>query len=468
MSPPQSPDLIARSREDLPWAEQPRRELLRLSGPLVLQLLSFSAMSFVDTVFVGRLGAQVLGAIGIGSLAALTIVSFGSSIMVGARVPVGNDVGRGALDEVRAALPTFLWLGVLLGLVSGVAGLVLSEFLPGFVSDRAMGELSAEYLRIRSLSLPASVVVAAAGQWLGAQGNTRSPMVASLVANGSNAILNYWLVIQLGLGLRGSAIATLLAQFVELLVLLGFAALSFRELKQHARISPSFVVRLRKMVDYFQLGLATGLERVLDMLAFSSVPLLLSYAGAFEVGVHQIVLQVSLFAFLPTIALGDATTTLVAQAVGADRTDLLRAVRDEAFRIGFAFALLWGVACALFRVQLVATFTSDPGLVPSALKTLLWAALLQIPNTIYNVIKGWLRGLQDFRAVALCATVCAWVVTPPLTYVLGVLAHQGASGAWQAFFVEVVIGLTYLALRAGRILSQKENQSRFVVLVPEV
>jgi multidrug resistance protein, MATE family len=416
----------------------------------VLQLLSFSAMSFVDTLFVGRLGALALGAIGVGSIVALTIASFGSSVMVGARVEVGNHFGRGDFAAVRAAFPALVKLGLVLGLLSLAVGFGAAALLPHVVGDAHMGELAAGYLQIRALSYPAVIVGAAAGQWLGAQGDARSPMVSALIANGLNLVLNAWFVLHLGLGLRGSALATLLAQGVEGVLLLWFSRAAFQQSVHPSRFAP---LSGGGALHFFQLGLATGLERVLDMLAFSSVPVLLSYAGGLEVGVHQIALQISLFAFLPTIALGDATTTLVSQAVGAGRFELVKQIRDEALRVGVIFAFLWGVVCFLLRVPLVHIFTSDTGLVPSARKTLIWVALLQIPNTSYNILKGVLRGIQDFRAVALCAILCAWIISPPLTYVLAVHAHQGAAGAWQAFLVEVLLGVSYVFFRARRLLN---------------
>jgi multidrug resistance protein, MATE family len=441
-------------QRELTWLLHPRRELLRLSGPMVLQLLSFSAMSFIDTLFVGRLGALVLGAVGVGSIVAMTIASFGSSVMVGARVEVGNHFGRGDFAAVRAALPSLLKLALGLGLASTAVGVGAAALLPHVLGDAQMGELAAGYLQIRALSYPAVIVASAVGQWLGAQGDARSPMVSALVANGLNAILNAWFVLHLGLGLRGSAWATLLAQGVEAALLLWFSASAFR---QSAPFAGSTLARGPGMLHFFRLGVATGLERLLDMLAFSSVPLLLSYAGGLEVGVHQIALQVSLFAFLPTIALGDATTTLVSQAVGAGRFELVRKLRDEALSVGVIFAFVWGVLCFLLRVPLVHIFTSDGALVPSAHWTLIWVALLQVPNTSYNVLKGVLRGIQDFRAVALCAILCAWVISPPLTYVLAVRAGQGAAGAWQAFLVEVLVGVAYVFGRSRRLLEQPRS-----------
>jgi multidrug resistance protein, MATE family len=410
-------------------------------------------MSLVDTLFVGRLGSLALGAIGIGSITALTLVSFGSALLVGARVEVGNDFGRGARDEVRASLGPFLRLALWLGFGSILAALAAGVILPRLVEDLAMGTLAADYLRVRALSYPSVLLAAAVGQWLNAQGHARAPMIAAFIANAVNVPLNAALVIYAGFGVVGSAWATFLAQALEATLLLYFVARGF------GLGGWSALLRLviqsggtGRVARFFRLGFATGAERAADMLAFSSVPLLLSFAGSEEVGAHQIALQISLFAFLPTIALGDATTTLVAQAVGANRPDLVGALRSQGLRVGAMFSVSWALLCVAFRSEWVGFFSSDPRLVPSAMATLVWVAILQPPNTAYNLMKGVLRGLRDFRAVALCTSLCAWIVSPPLTLVLGVWDGRGARGAWQAFLVEVLIGLSYLVWRSRRLI----------------
>jgi len=406
-------------------------------------------MSVVDTLFVGRLGSTALGAIGIGSITALTIVSFGSALLSATRVEVGNDFGRGDFERVRATLGSFLRLAWVLSLASFGFAVALSLILPSLVDDPQMGALGGSYLRVRAFSYPAVLIAAAVGQWLNAQGRPRAPMVGALIANAINIPLNAWFVVFAGYGLEGSAWATFVAQMIEALLLLYFAtdALAeggvkglFRRVQRSA--GSGEVGRL------FRLGFATGAERAADMLAFSSVPLLLSFAGSSEVGVHQIALQISLFAFLPSLALSDSVTTLVAQAAGANRPDLVPKLRSEALWLGAYYSVAWALLCLAFRRQLVGFFSSDPALVPSAMATLVWVSILQPPNTLYTSLKGLLRGLRDFRAVALCTSLAAWIISPPLTLILGVWMGRGARGAWQAFVIEVLIGVSYLIWRA--------------------
>jgi Na+-driven multidrug efflux pump len=63
-----------------------------------------------------------------------------------------------------------------------------------------------------------------------------------------------------------------------------------------------------------------------------------------------------------------------------------------------------------------------------------------------------LRGLSQFKYVAWVTVGCAWVITPPFTYLLGVRWGWGVTGAWLVLCAEVSLGVTLLGLRVGRSL----------------
>jgi MATE family multidrug resistance protein len=189
---------------------------------------------------------------------------------------------------------------------------------------------------------------------------------------------------------------------------------------------------------------------VLDMLAFAAIPLLLVRVGAEHVAAHQIVLQLLLVAFLPSMALSDALSVLVSQAIGADQPALAKRVGQLALVVGVGYALVCALGFVVFRAELVGIFSSSPTLVDVAVPAVAIGALLQFLNAAYNHYKGMLRGLSVFRFVAGVAVGCAWLLTPPLTYWWAIHAGHGVSGAWWALCVEVSVGSLIVYVRARR------------------
>lgn len=436
-------------RAPLLWAERPFRELLRLSTPMVISLLSVTAMTLVDTLFVGWLGSTELAAVGLGGMGVFTVVSFGTAVFGAARVRVGEAVGQGDQAVVRSELGAFLRVALILGLLSTVVALVLAYFLPQLKGGGEAALLASDYMSIRALSCCLVLLTQALSQWRQACGDSSGPMRATLLANLIHVPLDAGLIFGLGLGVAGAAWATLASALVELTLLV---------LLQRPQ---GFFLRestMRAALATTARGLPSGLERVLDMIAFTAVPILLLEVGDLHVAVHQIVLQLSLLSFLPLIAVSEAVCILVAQAVGARRPALLVRLTHAGAALAGGYAIVLGIVFLLLPEELVRLFNQEAEVIAVGAKTLALAAALQTINAFYNLAKGILRGLSAFRFVAWVTVACAWVFTPPLTFLWGVRAGHGAPGAWLALCVETFVGtlimgsklLAHPLMRQGR------------------
>lgn len=117
------------------------------------------------------------------------------------------------------------------------------------------------------------------------------------------------------------------------------------------------------------------------------------------------------------------------------------------------YALIVGLVCVGAARPIASAFSSERSVAELAAVTLLVGALLQLINAAYVQLKGTLRGLAVFRYQAWVTIGCAWVITPPLTYWVGVRSGHGAPGAWVALCVEVTVGVLLLGWRAKRLVS---------------
>lgn len=434
----------------LVWEKQPFAELLRIAWPLMVSLVSVSIMSIVDTLFIGRVGATELAAAGLGAVSAFTVLSFGFAVFGAAKVKVSEGFGRGDHLGVSKSLGAFLRLALVLGALSTVVGLLVGFILPWVSADAETGKLAGEYASIRASGFLFVLLAAAIGQWLQAQGDSQSSMRAALVANVANVPLNALLIFGLGWGVAGAAWASAASQLAEFLWLARIQARKSLALPGGKRTNPGFHLGRAAWSDArraFLVGLPSGLERVLDMIAFAAVPLLLSQLGPTHVAAHQIVLQVMLLSFLPLFALSEAVSVLIAQAVGAGRVGLVRGLWRLGLYVALGYAVIIGVVCSIAARPIIGIFSPDAGVIEVGAATLSVGALLQLLNAAYIQLKGALRGLSVFRYVAWVTISCAWVITPPLTYLIGVRAKHGAPGAWSVLCLEVTLGVALLAWR---------------------
>ena len=428
-------------RERLHWKHKLVPELVRLAWPISVSMLSHSVMSLADTLFVGWLGASALAAVGLGGVATFTLFCFGWGLMRAVKVLVSQCSGAGEHGLVPAYIGAGVGLALAVGALMAAGGWLLSIPLPAVASDEQAGELGAAYFRVRVLGAPLFLLAGALSEARQGLGDSRSPMLAEVVANGVNVALDPLFVFVLGLGVPGAAWATLCAYVVS-------AGLMLRvQLRRGPAPSMPGRAALR---DVLRMGLPLGVQFVLEVGSFAVLVAILARVSAVDLAAHQVALQLVHFSFLPALALGEAASVLIGQAVGAGEDNLVRRVAGRALWLAAAYTGACAVAFVAAAEAFARCFSEDPAVVALTVRLLYVAAAFQVFDGANIIARCALRGAGDVRYAAVVSVVVAWVCTPPLTWWLGVELGYGAVGGWLGIFVEIVVGVGLLWHRLER------------------
>jgi len=414
----------------LPWSERPLRELLRLGWPITVSLLSFGVMTLVDTLFVSTIGTSALAGVGLAGTATFVLYCFSFGLLRGTKVLVSQAIGAGRRDELGAHLGASIGVALALGVLTAIVGHFLARFLPLLGASEQAGVEAGIYLGIRTLGAPIVLSFVALREYRYGESDTRSPMVAGVLGNLANIALNFWLVIVLHWGVRGSAIATLLGHSVELLVVL---------VAQSRHGFPIGGARWKHVVSLWNVGAPTGLQLLLEMGSFALLTAIVSSLGEAQMAAHQIALQVIHFSFLPSVAIAEAASVLAGQAVGANRDELvMRVAKSGLFAVTF-YTGLWTVLLMVAGPLLVSGFHATPDVASAALMLLYVASTFQLADGAATIARGVLRGAGDVRVPARLGVLCAWLTTPPSAYFLGRVMGMGALGGWIGLSVEIIV-----------------------------
>ena len=411
-------------------------------------MLSYSFMTLVDTLFVGRLGAASLAAVGLGGITSFTLACFGIGLMRALKVFVSQ--AEGARQNHRAAgyLAAGLVVALGFGVINIVAGLSLAPLLRWVSASAEAGQLAADYLQVRVLGAPAMLLAVAVRETLYGQGDTKTPMRAALTANVLNIGLDALFILQLGWGARGAALASALAAAAELVPLC--ATRRGRALLSQVYSGGVRRQALANVREVWRLGLPLGLQLFLSVSVFALLTGAFAMMGKNDVAAHQVALQVIHVSFLPAYALGEAVSVLVGQAVGAGEDDLVTSVARQAL---FAAALYTGACGVLFAVtaRLIAgLFARDPQLIDLIVQLLYVGAAFQVFDGANIVAGSVLRGVGDVSFAAWISVGSAWLITPVITYLLGFRAGLGVVGGWFGFVVELLLAAVVLWWRLER------------------
>lgn len=429
------------SDDKLSWANNPTRELVRLSWPIAVSMVSYATMTLVDTLFVSRLGGSALAGVGLGGTAAFALLCFTFGLMRGVKTRVSQAVGAGRRTEVDAYLGAGLLLAVSLGALVLGLGQLVARTLPDIAASGESGAHAQTYMSIRMLAAPIALTFVALREHRLGLGDARTPMIASVVANIVNIGLDALFIVVLDWGVPGAAFATIIGQSSQA-VLLGLV-----QYLEKPRLSQT---RLRHIRSISKVGMPIAIQFQLEMGSFALLAAMLAALSDVEMAAHQIALQVIHFTFLPMLAVAEAGAVLSGQAVGADRDAMVPRVVKAGMKVSSGYALFCTLVLAVGAPIIVTGFTDDPVLAQSAIELLWCAAVFQWFDAAYSIFRGALRGAGDVKFSATVGVILAWVLTPPLTYLLGYRAGLGALGGWIGITAEIVIGAAIMGVRLSR------------------
>jgi len=420
--------------------------MLALAGPVVLAEVGWVTMGLVDTVIVGPLGPEAIGAVGIGSILFLALAIFGMGLLLGLDTLVSHAYGAGRLDECHR------WLlhGVTLSLISApiltAVAVIGVSLLPSWGFPPSVLSLTEPYLKVIIWSLLPLLLYASFRRYLQALGIV-APITAALVtANVINALAAWALVYgHLGLpamGTTGSAVATLVSR-VYLAAALLVSVVSYDRRHHISLFSVPWKPRKRSLTRLLRLGLPAATQVTLELGVFAAASALAGRLDPVSLASHQIALNLASLTFMVPLGVASAGAVRVGHAVG--RRDVRAAARAGwvALLLGATFMATAALAFVIFPRPLVGMFTSNEAVFAVARRLLLVAAMFQLFDGLQGVSTGLLRGLGDTRTPMLSNLVGHWLFGLPIGYVLCFWLGWGVVGLWIGLSSGLIaIGLT--------------------------
>ena len=182
---------------------------------------------------------------------------------------------------------------------------------------------------------------------------------------------------------------------------------------------------------------------------------MLARTGDIDLAAHVIVLRVVSVSFLPGFAIGEATSVLVGQALGAGTPRKALQAWRAGTRLGVAVRGACAFAFVLFPVAFIAPFGAEEAVTQLSVQLLVLAAMFQLFDAVAMVGQGVLNGAGDTRFVLWTSVGFSWVLNLPFALLFVQVWGLGATGAWVALLLERagLAAVTVARLRSGRWLA---------------
>jgi multidrug resistance protein, MATE family len=417
------------------------RPLLTLTWPIAVSMLSYSLMTFVDTVFVGRKGAAAIAAVGLGGLASFTLLTFAMGLLRAGKVLIAHAHGAEQHQRIDGIARSNVMLALLLAGLTATVTLLAAPLLRFAFNEPEPGRLVTSYVFVRAAAIPFFLIGTSLRECSQALGDSRRPMAAALGANLANIPFNALFVLVLDWGVVGSALANVIAQFIE------FAWLA-QQRRQWINVRQASWASVKSTAS---LGWPLGVEMFLDVSSFATLAFIIARFGAVELAAHQIAVQISHLTVLPLLALGESASVLAGQSAGARRFGDIHPITRTSVAVGLGYAAILGLLLLILHDSVATLFTPDRAVRELAGLLVPVVAGFNLAFVLYATGRAVLRGLGDLRFTA-CVTVgVAWICTPTLGLLLGSYVGWGVMGGWCGVGLEVTLAgvLYFVRLEQG-------------------
>jgi putative MATE family efflux protein len=433
---------LAGGEHDFTSGSLPRAVLI-LSVPMVLEMAMESLFGILDALFVGRLGAHAVAAVGVTESLLTVIFAVAIGLGMSTTAMVARRIGEKDEEGAARTATQAVVLGVLLSLPIALLGVFKGGDLLALMGAPAeVVESGRGYVAWVLGGSTAVFLLFLINAIFRGAGDAAIAMRSLWVANAVNIVLDPCLIFGLGpfpeLGLTGAGIGTTIGRAVgvlyQLRALSGQGRVAVR--RRHLRLEWDVMWRLMKLslggIGQFLIATASWLGLVRLLAPYGSAPL----AG------YTIALRIIVVAILPSWGMSNAAATLVGQNLGAGKPD--RAERSVWLTGLYNMVFLGAVALTfiVFAEPLIGIFSPDPEV------RAIGANCLRIISCGY-VFYAWgmvivqaFNGAGDTTTPTYVNLCCYWLFQIPLAFTLA----RGLGMGPQGVFLAITIAESVLAV----------------------
>jgi len=420
------------------------RELVHLAWPMLVAQLAMMANAVIDTAMAGRLTVIDLAAVGIAASIMATVLMSLVSVLFALPPIIAHLYGANRQDEIGREIHQGVWISLALALVA----ILLLRFPGPFIAisdlQPAVETKVRAYLAASAWGVPAAFALRMFFAFSMGIGRPHPVMFFNLLSLALkiplNALFMYGLLGIPATGAAGAAVATSLDAWLMAALAWGWCLRNprYAEFDLRRRITAPDFAAIR---EFLKLGIPIALTFIADVTAFTFMALFIARLGPVMSGAHQIAANLAALAFMIPLSLGNATSVLVGQALGAGQAERARRVCWEAIRFGMMIAAVLSLTFWLGAPYIAAFYTTDLQVQAVAIPLIVMVGLYHLGDAMQAITVNALRGYKNSIVPMVIYTVTLWVPGLGGGIVLGLTNFfgpaRGASGFWLAAIASI-------------------------------
>ena len=435
------------------------KDIFRLGWPMFVGQIAVMANGFIDTLMAGRYSTVDLAGIGVGASIYMSIFVAMMGILLALTPTASQLYGAGRHAEIGEEVRQSGWLALLLTVLCFLA---LRFPDPFFLLTRLEPEVEVRtrgYLAALSWSVPATLAFRIFYGFSSAVSKPRTIMLLNLAGLVFKIPLN--LVFMYGyfglpaLGGVGCAVSTAVISW-GIVIAAWYWCYTDPDYARYKVFERWSWPDLRRIGHLVSLGLPIGLTFFIDVTAFTFMALFVAQLGPLNSAAHQIAGNFAAILYMLPLAIGNAASVLVGQAIGAKDFARARSTGITGIAVAFGTACVVGTLLSFANAHIAAFYSPDAKVIAIAATLLAVVAVYHVMDAVQAVVINVLRGYKRALVPMFCNAFALWGVglgggyaialTPVDLSWLGVSTPLGARGFWIGSTCALVVADTLVVM----------------------
>ena len=425
------------------------KDIFRLGWPVLIAQVAVMFNGVIDTVMAGHYSARALATVGLGTSIYFSIFVTAMGVMLALTPILAQHFGARNDAAITHDVRQGVWLALLLTVVAELLLLFPGAFFSIAKMDPLVETEVRAYLRTLMWAAPAMLAFRIFYCWASAISQPRAVMVIQLLGLAIKVPLNIvFMYGKFGLPALGG-VGCAWALVVEGWLMLAAAVWWVRVQPAFARydvLARFEAVDWRTLGRMFKLGVPIGVSFLIDVTSYTFMALFIARLGADYSAGHQIAANLGALAYMVPLAISNATSVLVGQAIGAGKLQQARLSGWTGIGIGLCAGLLVAGIIAIAHGGIAALYTQDAKVIATAGPLLVFVGLFHIFDATNAVAAQAVRGYKKVLIPMAAFALALWIVGLGGGYWLAFYPVLGAPQGAAGFWIGAVAGM---ALAAG-------------------
>ncbi|MDR1743448.1 MAG: MATE family efflux transporter [Dysgonamonadaceae bacterium] len=428
------------------------RQILKISYPIFLSLLTQNIIQVISTAFLGRVGEVELGASALGGLFYVAIFTLGFGFSMGGQILIGRRNGEGRFDRIgEIVLQGMVFLLAAALILIPVVGYVSRHGLTLLFRSANVAQAAIEYLDLRIYGLIFAFVNSMFRAFYVGIARTKVLTLNAGVMAGVNVFFDYGLIFgNFGLpemGISGAALAAVISEAASTLFFVLFSLKTVDGVKYGFRRMRFRWSVVKKVLDISVFMMIQFLFSIGTWMLFFSF---IEHLGERELAVSNIIRSFYMLLTIPATAMGSATSTMVSNTIGAGHKEQVLNLVKRGALLSLGVMIVVITAVGLSSEMFVRIYTDDVSLLNDTLPPF-FVLLSSLPFfAVGAVLFNAVSGTGNTRMTLVFELITLAVYT---TYIWYIVLHLRSSVAlaWTSehLYWGIIAILSLFYLRGG-------------------